>query len=120
MDVTARVQRSGDYWAVEVPEVPGVFTQAKRLDQVEEMVVDAVKTMTGEDAHVLCIEMEPELNALLLQLEELRRLAREAEGHLAAANRSMAVHLVKDYELPLRDVGKIMGISHQRVDQLLK
>ncbi len=44
MEVTAEVSRSGAWWAVEVPEVPGAFTQAERLDQVEAAVVDAVRT----------------------------------------------------------------------------
>ena len=41
MKVTAKARRSGDWWAIEVPEIPCLFTQAKRLDQVVEMVSDA-------------------------------------------------------------------------------
>ena len=41
MDVTARVRRRDGWWAVEVPEIPGLFTQAKRLDQIPSMVRDA-------------------------------------------------------------------------------
>ena len=32
MKVTAEATRSGGWWAVEVPEVDGAFTQACRLD----------------------------------------------------------------------------------------
>lgn len=42
---TARAERSGKWWAIEVPEIPGVFTQVKRLDQVEEMARDAIALM---------------------------------------------------------------------------
>lgn len=42
MKVTAEVVRTGAWWAIEVPEVPGLFTQVKCLDQVEGMVQDAV------------------------------------------------------------------------------
>jgi hypothetical protein len=42
MKVTAQARRTGDWWAVEVPEVDDVFTQANRLDQVPAMVADAV------------------------------------------------------------------------------
>ncbi|WP_409484315.1 transcriptional regulator [Arsenicicoccus dermatophilus] len=43
------VTRRRDRWrAVEVPEVPGVVTQAERLDEVEAMVVDAVRVMREE------------------------------------------------------------------------
>ena len=40
-DVTARVTWSEGWWAVSVEEIPGRFTQARRLDQVADMVRDA-------------------------------------------------------------------------------
>ena len=39
---TARCERSGRWWAVHVPEINGVRTQARRLDQVEAMARDAI------------------------------------------------------------------------------
>ena len=45
MRVVAEVTRSDEWWAVQVPELPGVFTQARRLEQVPEMVRDAVALM---------------------------------------------------------------------------
>jgi len=57
MRVTARTFRTEDYWlAVEVPEVPGVYTQVESLEQVPAIVADAVATMTGvapEDVEVV-------------------------------------------------------------------
>lgn len=50
MDVTAVCVRSGDWWAVTVPEVEGGFTQARTLDQVPEMVADLVQLGTGTPA----------------------------------------------------------------------
>jgi predicted RNase H-like HicB family nuclease len=59
MQVTAKAKRSGDWWAVEAPEIPGLFTQAKRLDQVADMVADAAE-MLGH-AHVEVV-VEPQLS----------------------------------------------------------
>ena len=56
MKVTAQVQRSGDWWAISVPEIPGVFTQARRLSQVPDMVRDAVRLMQADDT--LDVEVE--------------------------------------------------------------
>ncbi|WP_415395536.1 hypothetical protein ACMTN4_10105 [Rhodococcus globerulus] len=50
MKVTAKVTKSGDWWAVEVPEVDGAFTQARRLDQIPGMVADAVHLLTDVPA----------------------------------------------------------------------
>lgn len=47
MRVTAECCRVDDYWAVEVREVPGVFTLAPNLDQVPAMVRNAVCQATG-------------------------------------------------------------------------
>lgn len=41
MNVAAHVRRSGDWWAVEVPEVPGLYTQVRNLDDVADAVRDA-------------------------------------------------------------------------------
>ena len=50
MKVTAKVTKSGDWWAVEVPEVDGAFTQARQLDQIPDMVADAVHLLTDVPA----------------------------------------------------------------------
>jgi predicted RNase H-like HicB family nuclease len=49
MKVTATAHRSGDWWAIEVPEVRGVHTQVKRLDQAAAMAADAVALMLEID-----------------------------------------------------------------------
>ena len=59
-DVTARVTRSDGWWAVSVDEIPGLFTQARRLDQVADMVREA-GSLLGVD--VGAVEVAPILDA---------------------------------------------------------
>lgn len=47
MKLTANATRSDGWWAVDVPEIEGLFTQARRLDQVPAMVQDAAALLTG-------------------------------------------------------------------------
>lgn len=42
---TAVCRRAGDWWAIAVPEINGVHTQARRLDQVEHMAREAIALM---------------------------------------------------------------------------
>ena len=49
MRVTAVLTRSGDWWAVEIPEVPGALTQARSLDEVPAQVRDAVALLLDVD-----------------------------------------------------------------------
>lgn len=45
----AEVRRSGRWWAIDVPEVKGVFTQARRLADVEAMARDAIGAVLDLD-----------------------------------------------------------------------
>jgi len=59
MEVTAT--RTGDWWAVEAPSIPGLFTQARLLDQVAELVVEAA-ALLGHDLESADVHVRPLLN----------------------------------------------------------
>lgn len=46
MKLTAKATRVGKWWAIEVPEIEGLFTQTRHLDQVEAVVKDAAAGLT--------------------------------------------------------------------------
>lgn len=56
MHVTAHITRSGRWWAIEVPDVPGLHTQARRRDQIEAMVIDAGAALGIEITEVTVVE----------------------------------------------------------------
>ena len=62
MEVTAKAERSGSWWAVEVPEIPGLFTQARRLDLVPAMVVEAA-SLLDVDLELADVTVEPHLSS---------------------------------------------------------
>ena len=122
---TYRVEavRSGDWWAINVAELAGVFSQAKRLDQVEShareaiaMILDIDETAVGS----LDIHVTPPSTAsdLLETLKASVTAAAEAEEE-ASRIRLEAARALRAEGLPLRDVGRLIGVSHQRVHQLL-
>ena len=59
IDVTAIAERSDGWWAVDVPEIPGLFTQARHLDQIDGMVQDAARILGREIGDV---KVEPQLS----------------------------------------------------------
>lgn len=123
MKVTARAVRSGTWWAIEVPEVPGVFTQAKRLDQVAGVVADAVATMTGADAAAVEVQLVPAMRPEVQHdVDEAIRLRREAEEARASATEQLArvVDDVLREGLTVRDAALLLGISPQRVSQVAR
>jgi hypothetical protein len=57
--VTARCTASDGWWAVEVPEVQGLFTQVRRLEEVPVVVLDAAVLLTGRPDAVVDVKLAP-------------------------------------------------------------
>lgn len=121
MNVTAVARRVGQWWAVEVPEVEGAFTQVRKLDQVAEMTRDAVALLCDVPRDVVQVNVQPQLEESLVQAlagarekrAQAERLEREASGDISC----VAKQLLGE-GMTLREVGIVLGVSYQRVAQL--
>ncbi|GAB3161667.1 hypothetical protein GCM10027059_12420 [Myceligenerans halotolerans] len=122
MKVTATAHRSGDWWAIEVPEVRGVHTQVKRLDQAAAMAADAVALMLETDPADIDVTVNPVLNeeaaAVVARALQAAQAARQAQEDASAAMRLAVTRLREAEHLTARDVASLLGVSHQRVSQL--
>ena len=115
--------RSGAWWAITIPQLPGAFSQCKRLDQVEAMAREVIALMLDTDpADVAGVEVDVHLpDPLADDLAALRRserLADDARQAAAHAQRRAAEQL-RAAGLSVRDIGHLLGVSHQRVSQIL-
>ncbi|WP_137725660.1 type II toxin-antitoxin system HicB family antitoxin [Prescottella subtropica] len=123
MKVTAHATRDGSWWVVEVPEVDGAFTQARRLDQISAMVADAVALLEGIPAADVDVTLDVDLGDPGV-LEEARRAraqveaAARAQEDAARASRAAVAHLRHRTKLSVRDTAVVLGVSPQRVSQL--
>ena len=122
MDLTAHATRSGAWWAVEVPAIAGLHTQAKRLDQVPAMVADAAAALTGDPASSFSVEVVPHLphvDARAVAKEvSVARGAYEAAAQALTATNQIAVTVLKEVALSVRDIGWILSLSPQRVSAI--
>jgi predicted RNase H-like HicB family nuclease len=122
MRYTARARRSGAWWAIDVPDLPGVYSQARRLDRVESMARDAISLFLDVDPATLEIRVETNLpSELRRDVDALGRLRAEAD-RLQAESSGALRHLTQELlgrGLSVRDAAAILGISHQRVSQLV-
>lgn len=118
IDVNASVTRSDGWWAVSVAEMPGLFTQARRLDQVEGLVRDAASLLGQEvgEVHVLPV-LDSDSRAMLDELERARAEAEEAQRTSSELTRSV-VRRFRSEGLTLRDIAALVGLSQQRVSVL--
>jgi len=123
MKLTAIAERSGKWWAVEVPEIDGLFTQAKRLDKVPYMVRDAAALLTGEPEDSFEVVVTVKMDGILEQAVEaaVRAAALAAETQMqASALTRRAAHTLAEEGMTVREVGALLGLSPQRAQQLIK
>lgn len=120
---TVRATRSGDWWAIDAPELPGVHSQARRLDQAETMAREAIALVLEIDPASFDVTVQPvlprETQVIIDEVRRTRDTAAIAAEQAAHTIRKAAQILHDQERLPLRDVGRILGVSHQRAHQLL-
>jgi predicted RNase H-like HicB family nuclease len=118
-----RAVRSGRWWSIEVPELRGVFSQARRLNQVEFMAREAIALMLNVPEDSFDITVEPDLDSLGGVREAIEAALRERERASAAqdaASTAMrhAVSEVRASGYTSRDAGLLLGVSNQRISQI--
>jgi hypothetical protein len=120
MTYEGRTWREGKFWVIEVRGV-GV-TQARRLSQVDEMARDLVAIVAQVPGEEVAVEIKVELGEEVgAEVEEAKRLRTEAvrvQEAATQASRAAAARL-RETGLSINDVGTLLGVSHQRVHQLL-
>lgn len=117
MSYTATVERDGRSWMVTVDGV-GV-TQARHLRELEEMTLDLIDILDHPPGEVTYQFILPsEVTGHLERAAQLREESASAQAAAAAETRE-AVRVLSEQGLPMRDIGRVLGISHQRVGQLL-
>jgi hypothetical protein len=120
---TAHVTREGRWWMVAVPEIDGL-TQAVRLSEVATMARELVALVLDvePDAFDLTVSIDrvgsTDLRDRLAEIARERDEAADLERRLARHTRSLARELAA-LDVSQRDIGTILGVSHQRAHQLL-
>ncbi|BCJ65939.1 type II toxin-antitoxin system HicB family antitoxin [Polymorphospora rubra] len=114
---TAVCTRSGNWWAISIPEIKGVHSQARRLDQVEAMAREAIALMLNVAPDSFELEVSPQLPPKVSHALVARRAAREADLVAERATAEAVSELLAD-GYTVRDAGRMLGISPQRVSQI--
>lgn len=78
---TAEVRRSSQWWAIEMPEVNGAYSQTRRLADVEDIARDAIGAV---------LELDPASVCVSIRVFEQRRYQKSKQAALAEAGRYFA------------------------------
>lgn len=116
-----KARRVGNWWALEVPDLPGVFSQTKRLDRADKEAREAIAVMLNVEPDTIGVDIDVDLpreaRDVLLMARRARQAAKEAADAERKAMQEAAAVLTRD--LSQRDAGRVMGVSFQRISQLL-
>ncbi len=120
---TARLEREkGGRWTVELAEEPRVHTWAKTVDQALARVREAAVLWFEVDEDEIELDPQPVLPKTtartVAQARQARQEARNADRRAVEQNKKAAAALTAR-GISMRDAAAILGISHQRVHQLL-
>lgn len=119
---SVNVRRSGAWWAIDVADLPGVFSQARRLDQAKAMARDAIASFLDVPADSFEVTVRPELEKSVNDVVAHAQIAKgDAIAYQAKASAAQrkAVRELTARGYTTRDIGDLLEISHQRVAQLV-
>ncbi|MEO6866884.1 MAG: type II toxin-antitoxin system HicB family antitoxin [Gaiellales bacterium] len=110
------------WWVASVSGIAGVHTQGRSIETAKTRIAEAMTAALGEGK---AFELEHDykvkvkgLRASLGRIEKARAVAEREQTKAAALTRQVARDLAAT--MSVRDAGAVLGISHQRVQQLLQ
>lgn len=111
----------GTFWFVRVPAIPGCHTQGRNLAEIQKRVREALSLFV-EDAELAELDLHFVLpkgvRSLVHKAKTLRARADAAQAAATAELHASAAALAAQ-DLSYRDIGAVLGVSHQRVQQVL-
>lgn len=110
-------------WIVRIPAIRGCHTYGRTLDQARRRIREALSLWIDDAEHAV-IEEDVRLPAAArLALQRTKRARERAERERSRAQEETertARALLDDLGIGMRDAGELLGLSHQRVQQLVR
>lgn len=115
--------RSEGWWAIEIEDHPGIFSQARRLVEVAPQAARALSLTLDTDVGPEDVDVKPrfEDDDVASAMENARRYRDEADRAVKSAQTATvdAIFAGAAAGLPQRDIGALVGVSFQYVSKVL-
>lgn len=121
---TVRYERDENgWWVATVKGVPGCHTQGRSIAQARSRISEAleaalpdIKSVALKDDIRLPTRV---MKGVLTERERVQRRLQADQARALAVTKKAVRTLVRDLHLSVRDAGVVLGLSHQRVQQLI-
>jgi len=119
----ATAKREGKWWLITVPELDAV-TQARHVREIEEMAAGLVMALLdleeGEAKVNVTVELPESVAQAWAEADKLQAEVEAAQSRAAGLRRQAVKALLTDSHLTQSEASSLLGVSHQRVQQLAK
>lgn len=120
--VTAERGTDPKVWVLQCAEHPGAISQTRRLSEAPRLMRETIAWVAGVSEAEVEIQLRPALpEGLWSEVEAARQAVAnlaEQQRETAALSRAAAAHLL-EAGLSGADAAKVLGVSPQRVSQLI-
>jgi len=109
-------------WVARVPEVPGCHTYGRSLRQAKRRIREALALWVDDaDRAELSfdVRLPREAARSVARARSVREAADRAQREALDVTRRTATELTRSSRLSIRDAAELLGVSHQRIQQLL-
>jgi predicted RNase H-like HicB family nuclease len=111
------------WWLATVEGVAGCLTQGRTINQTRERIREALSLFVddADTANLIDnIQLSAKIQRALNQFKTVRKRANEEVSNLQNAANTVASLLIENMNMSMRDAGELLGLSHQRIHQILK
>ena len=121
MELKVQCERQGDGWLIAVPQLDNFTIITKRLDKAKELVESRAREVYGTEHCDVVIKVEAEMPGIICDIESAQHKMLEASRlqEEASAEIRNVVLRMREQGLTMRDIAVLLGVTPQRVAQLV-
>lgn len=113
----------GGWWIAELRGVPGINSDGRTVADARRRVREALSLAVGDEAAeraelVDDVRLPADLKRAVRRAVVTRAKADKLQAAAQEATRTLVKELTRRYGLSVRDAADLLGVSHQRVQQL--
>lgn len=113
---TALCERAGRWWTIRVPQVEGLTTQVRSLDQAEIVTRQLIARTLAVPAEAIRIDVLPDAPAPVAHAIQVRHAARQAVEAAMRATTDALDALAREGVI-FRDAATMLGLSPAEIQQ---